>query len=95
MYALNHFQLHNEAAFDQQVQFERAGDALAFVLEGDTPLALDTKVFPSQSVPRPRQQWHSCALWEHGARRLFFWRFRRGELRGWRYSPWCGMHGIG
>ena len=45
MYAFNDFQLHDEAAFDQKVQFQHAADALAFVLDGNTPLALDTKVF--------------------------------------------------
>ena len=72
MDAFNDFQLHNEAAFDQQVQFERAANALALVLEGDTPLALDTKLYPLISMimqsrytdsnnPGPRVRWTSMA----------------------------------
>ena len=60
MYAFNGFQLHDEATFDQQVQFEIAANAMAFVLEGDTPLALDTKVFPphldDHAIPVDRLQ---------------------------------------
>lgn len=47
MYPFDCFQLNDDAAFDQQIQFELAVDALPFVQQWDVPLALDTKVIPS------------------------------------------------
>ena len=41
-------QLHDDAPFDKQVQFEPAADALAVVIERDMQLAFDTQVLPSQ-----------------------------------------------
>ena len=41
MDAFDRFQFQNEAAFDQQIQFQIGGNALAPVLEADAPLALD------------------------------------------------------
>ena len=45
MQVVDRFQFHDDALFDQKVEFELALDALTFVLEGDMALALDTEVF--------------------------------------------------
>jgi hypothetical protein len=39
------FQLHDDAIIDQQIQFERAADAVAFLVNGNVPLA-DSHVPP-------------------------------------------------
>jgi hypothetical protein len=45
MQVVNRFQFHDDAAFDQKVQFELTLDALTLVLKWDMALALDAEMF--------------------------------------------------
>jgi hypothetical protein len=48
MKVIDGFQLHDDAVVDQQVDAEASCDAMPFVVQGNPPLALDSKLRPSQ-----------------------------------------------